>query len=291
MLPTAQQMKADLIERFAILVQYLADYRTASDRLTSVGADVRADYDSLLDHVESVLKHSFDQLTHTLTTEHAANTPVTIQLCSVHYEFDKSPKLTRMVRNRVIDANDNSCEHQLEVLNEVAECIDFDAIHHELTEKISGIDALAMKMHCEQLLNGLGIVFLHKPIRRTGRHVHLSRATMSYASAYRYIEDYKHLSDALSAVAKDTAQEFGDGLDSFIQALENLSFSCETIPARSHFGRGAPLEIVCFKNKYEFRLTHDAVAAIEAFVTVHGCADSIQTLSHFQDRLEQILAA
>lgn len=291
MLPTAQQMKTDLLARFKILVQHLADYRAASHRLNSIGADVRSDYDTLLHYLQSVLKNTFEKLTETLTEEYASNTPVAIELSPSHYEFIKAPKLSCFVRDRVIEADKQSCEHQLDVLKDVANRINFDAIHSELAKQVSGIGTAAMKAHCEQLLTGLGIGFLHKPIRRTGRHVHLSRATTSYTYAYRTVEEYKRLQDAIAAVSKETAQDFGDGLESFVEALENLSFTCESIPVRSHFGKGCPLEIVCFKNKYEFRLTHDAVAAIEAFVSVHGSAESIRTLSHFQDRLEQLLAA
>lgn len=291
MLLTAQQMKAELVERFAILVQYLEDYRSASYRLTNIGADVRSDYDTLLDHLESVLKHTFEQMTESLTTKYASSTPVTIELSSAHYEFYKSPKLTCSMRDRVIEADKQTCARQLDVLKEVADRIDFDAIYNDLFQQISGIDTAAMKAHCETLLHGLGIGFLHKPIRRTDRHVHLSRATTSYAYAYLTIEEYQRLNDAIAAVTKDTAQDFGHGLESFIQALENLNYSCEVIPTRSHFGKGCALEIICFKNKYEFRLTHAAIAAIEAFVSVHGSSVSIQTLSHFQDRLEQLQAA
>lgn len=291
MLLTAQQMKAELGERFAILVQFLADYRSASYRLSTTGADVRSDYDTLLDHLESVLKHTFEQITESLTKKYASSTPVTIELSPAYYEFYKSPKLTCSMRDRVIEANQQTCARQLDVLKDVADRIDFDAIHYDLSQQISGIDTAVMKTYCETLLHGLGIGFLHKPIRRTDRHVHLSRATTSYAYAYRTIAEYQHLYDAIAAVTKDTAQDFGHGLESFIQALENLSFSCEFIPPRSHFGKGCDLEIICFKNKYEFRLTHDAIAAVEAFISVHGSAESKRTLSHFQNRLEQLQAA
>lgn len=291
MLPTAQQLKSDLLERFATLVQTLADYRAATCRLNSIGADVRSDYDTLLHHLQAILKNTFEQQAEALTEEYASNTPVKFELSPSHYEFIKAPKLSCFVRDRVIEADKMSCEHQLDVLKDVADRINFESIHSELSKQLSGIDTAVMKAHCEQLLHGLGIGFLHKPIRRTGRHVHLSRATTSYIYAYRTIEEYKRLNDAVAAVAKDTSQAFGSGLDSFIQALENLSISCESIPSRSHFGKGSALEIVCFKNKYEFRLTHDAIAAVEAFISVHGSSESINTLSHFQDRLEQLAAA
>ncbi len=135
MLPTAQQMKTDLLARFEILVQHLADYRAASHRLNSIGADVRSDYDTLLHYLQSVLKNTFEKLTETLTEEYASNTPVAIELSPSHYEFIKAPKLSCFVRDRVIEADKKSCEYQLDVLKDVADRINFDLSKYPASER------------------------------------------------------------------------------------------------------------------------------------------------------------
>lgn len=290
-IPTPTEIRSEIEKRFAALKITLAKYKTACSELKSIGVDLDVDYACTYSCAIDIVNTYFESLEADLQKEYAENSPVDIRVPALHYKFDKAPKLSHSFRMRLRDIEKLPESEKQQLLSEYLDRIDTDSIARTLAHQVANVSTNELRIHINEIISTLGMDYAHKPIKATARNIAITKSTTNYYHNHGPIEMYKRLALALQSVEEDTGFSFGGGLNEFINCLMHLSHSNQYIESRTSFGSRDTIEIYCYKSKYEFRFSHDAFAAIEAFILVHGCDSSIATMCDFRARANEALAA
>ncbi len=112
----------------------------------------------------------------------------------------------------------------------------------------------------------------YAPTRKGNRIICHGRA-FNYYDSFSKVRELMTLQEAFSEIETTSGISFGTAMSEYITAAKQLNSRQEKIPSRTVFGKGKHLEIHCFKDKHEYRLSIPAFDAVVAFLTINGEAD------------------
>lgn len=282
--PSASTMRAELKQRLIEMVNARDAFNQNIAELKRIGIAPRTDRLFLSEATERAISFYFEKLCSRLTTEHANGTPAEVKLAYSLYGFDRSSYddqecgLNEPFYHKLIDAGDEPTECQIDLMEEAVGRIDFDAIEQSLTGQVNGLANEGLRLIAENYMHAMNIYYSHASMKITGRHVVLQMDSCDNFSSYQWRQELQHVLQLHGQVQQMGGVCLGNSIHELDMAVCRLSFENPTIPSRTAFGKGTDLEIVCFKDKYEFRYSRKAFDAILAFISLFGKGERFASL-------------
>lgn len=154
--------------------------------------------------------------------------------------------------------------------------VKFDAIAESINEQVESLEEKGLNLLAGKIIDRLNLKCerdYYEPYKKAGRIV-CQTWSVNYHDAYSKVNELTALMDAFSIIEKESGVSFGVAISEYISAIKNLSWSREKIASRTVFGKGGHLEILCFKDKHEYRFSIQAFDALIAFLMINGEADA-----------------
>jgi hypothetical protein len=238
-------------------------------------------------HFEKTVKNYFVEKSRALTRLYAEGTPAEIELDSRFYNFDTSNPhrhqieseseldkryIGREARELLIDADNGAVEasDQVQAMCNALDYLNWDGIKQSFDEQIEGLAVEGRRLVADAIVKQLSMHHgFHKPKFKSGRFV-FSTYSVSWLYHHDKIRDLVKFNDALNKVTEETGFEFGYALNGLISELNELGYNNEKIASRTTICKRDPIEVRCFKDKYEYHLSQGAFDAIQAFISMYG---------------------
>ena len=152
----------------------------------------------------------------------------------------------------------------------------FDAIANSINDQVEILEEKGLNMLACSIIDRLNLKCLdgyYAPYKKAGRIV-CQTWSVGYHDSHTKISELTVLRDGFGIIEEESGVSFGVALNTYISAVNNLSWSCEKITSRSVFGKGGHLEIHCFKDKHEYRFSVQAFDTLMAFLMINGETDA-----------------
>ena len=289
-IPTADEMRNSISQKLECMFQALLSANesiSVVDRLCPNVRTLKLDFD---DCVEDLLKAFFTDLCNALSREYSQGTPATIDIDWTRFtEESESSTRARSRRHRYEEEPDNvRGASATEVL---VNTIRFDNIVADLERQAAALQQVGKSILANGMMSFLGLTHLRSSINIKSGRICAETYAADYWARHQALHDYSKFEDALTDANFETGVEFGCAVSRLKNAVMEMTYDRQEIPSRTTFGKGAAMEIVCFKSKYEFRFTRPAFDAIAAYVTLHGNETSVAAVTKLLDEISNQNAA
>jgi hypothetical protein len=274
-----EQKVSSLLKAAGLANECIADINSLSPAISIDSVDVE-------DCIENFMKQYFADICSFLSKEYSEGTPASVDIdwmrfipedeCSQFYD-----EFRRFNRERATQIKSE------ESVRQFANAIQFKWIESELTRQVAELKEKGSCIIADRLVAHLGLGGrCSVAVQRYGRII-LRFSPADYWRNYQEVRDYSSFEDCLGHVTAETKFDFGSAVTLLKHAIDSLTYDKQQIASRTVFSKGAPLEIVCFKEKYEFRFTPPAFEAITAYIALHGNENSVAAISNFFEQINQ----
>lgn len=262
----------------------------------------------IVTHFEKALENYFKALCQELTNEHADGTPAEVELDSRFYSFERGPAFLyyddearhsadechiKREAWKILEAVDSegcSPSAQTRAMCEALDYANWEGIKSSLDEQIKNLASAGRRLVADTLVKQLSMKnSFHEPKFKSGRFI-FTTYSVSWMHHHDKIREIHKLIDALSKVTSETGIVFGFALQGLVSELNGLGFEKEKVASRTTICKGDPVEVRCFKEKYEYRFTPKAFEAIQAFISMYGDDEAIDAVMNTA-QLSQLSAA
>lgn len=287
-----ETIKSTLSSRLQDMVEARRTFLSHGHFLTCLGVKVSYHSISLSNSAESVAANYIGSVCEKMTNQFANGTPAKIELDRKFYTISElradNKALSEMLRTWDNCDGKPELEQEQAFIGSYLGAVDFVGLAAEINRQAGELGQSGLTLFAYQLIKSFCLNSLdgyYAPSRK-GRQIICQTYSVSYHDSFSKTPEIWTLNNALVQVQQDTGVSFGTALIDYINGLRGLSWSCEKIPSRTVYGKGGNLEIHCFKDKHEFRLTDKAFDAILAFLVIHGNPDKVDAIQAFAKRLE-----
>jgi len=225
---------------------------------------------------EAVAENHLENLCRKLSSQHANGTPARVSLNSDLYKVISSRSRREKFAEQFWSHIDGDLEVDKALIEVYLAEVKFDAIAVSINEQVGSLEEKGLNMLAGKIIDRLNLKCergYYEPYKKSGRVICQTWA-VNYHDAYSKVNDLTALMDALSIIEKESGVSFGAAISEYISAVKNLSWSREKIASRTVFGKGGHLEILCFKDKHEYRFSIQAFDALTAFLMINGEAEA-----------------
>lgn len=237
-----------------------------------------------------IVGNYFDNLAELLSNQHSGGTPAKIEIHKSFYKiyYDRNFFVnTSLSRDQKYPEN-KSVENAWEMLSEaekslssseiyqllckVINKIDFNAISESIENQISTLHAYGKRIISKGVCDFLNINSAYKVPRMKSRMMVFSVSSVdsSGLGSYRLTHEIEVISSYMNSIDEGLGKDFSYVASELSLAIGKLSFGGGGIPSRTVYGKGRGVEVVCFKEKYEFRFTREAFSTLQAFICLNG---------------------
>jgi hypothetical protein len=280
-IPNADEIKTILSQKIVLMHKARLVYKGAQSDLLKAGVCLNYNNVHLSNSIENIFDGYFDNLSDLMTIEFSKGTAAKIKLDRSLFAIKKD------LRIKLSGSEKLNASVQSEVLQEVLDSIDFKAIVENIQKCNASIYSEGLSIIADKLSDKLNLFF--NPNYETStfvkpRHiVCVTGGSDSYHSTK--IGELENLNNALEYVSTETGFNFGDAIDQLKKELGEINYLVP-VASRKVFCKGSALEIVCFKEKYEFRFTHNAFDALSAFITMYDTDKNIERLFEITSQMQ-----
>ena len=166
---------------------------------------------------------------------------------------------------------------------EVVATINFNLIHREIVKNAVTLKQTGLEQQANDLCRYLSLVprgyWRNSPYIKGQQIIcETSAATHSYNYRRDREKNFDLIENALQMVGRMTGVNFGTSTALLLEAISKLKYE-QKLASRTNLGKGSNLQIVCFKDKFEFRFSEEAFTAVMTFVLEHAtgeCAEQVR---------------
>lgn len=280
-IPSADEMRSSIKKKLSCMLQALV---SANDNISTIEGlcpsvrTVKLDFD---DCVDDLMKTYFNDLCNALSREYSQGTPATIDIDWTEFtEESESSSHTRSRRHRFEEVPAGAS-----AIEELVSAIKFEDIFGELEKQAASLQQEGKAILANGLVSFLGLTLPRSSFKIKSGRICVDIYSADYWQRYEAVRDYSKFEDGLRDARLETEMNFGCAVSLLKAAVMDMTYDEQEIPSRTMFGKGAALEIACFKSKYEFRFTRPAFDAIAAYVTLHGNESSVAAVTKLLDEL------
>lgn len=275
--PSVNEMKIEITRRLNVYAVSAREYVHHCRALDSIGLRTTSRHSSLNGSVAfdiaDVVAHYFKSLCHELTVAHARGLPVVVEPPPACDGVRHMKSLHGTTPESVFDFPS--------VIEKTLDLLGLDKIHAQLASQVESLVAEGYRVLISKWVRKFG--FHNRgftPVRRGGRIIVDIKST-SYYHQHEVIRDLQQFSTLLQAIGDAVGVEFGGAVEGLVVELNSLTYQQQVIESRTVLAKGSPLEIRCYKNKYDFLFTDKAFDAFIAFAFLYAVESDIDTLSDY----------
>lgn len=289
-IPSAEEMRDTVKSKLLCMDHALKEANAKTSLIESLCPNVRTIQLDFADCVEDLLKTYFDDLCSALSREFSQGTPaiISIDLKRFTVENDSGRGGHFRRRREAIVTTDDSGESAIERL---VNAIEFEKIETDVKRQASSLQQEGKSILANGLVSFLGLRFPHVSFKIKAGRICIDIYSANYWHRHDTIRDYSQFEDSLTDIRLETETDFGSAISMLKNAVMDMSYDEQELPSRTVFNKGAALEIICFRTKYEFRFTRSAFDAIAAYVTLHGNESSVAAITKLLDEANNQNAA
>lgn len=280
---SASQMVSQLKDVLFPMLDDFAALGEAQVRLVEAGAIHPASSLSLRSCIQNVMNTYIEKMEKALTEAYANGTSATINISKGLFLLDLIDRNMELVPP---NAGSMDLEDQQTLVLGVLLHIDWNAIEESIRTQAEQLEANGLGLIADQLVRQLNMRSGRYPVEVNKRHVICRMHTVDYFSTFSKIRELQGLIQALDVVSKKTGTNFGSAVEEHLKALDALSYNYQRIASRTTFAKGKALEIVCFKECYEYRFSKPTFDALAAYITLYGNEDSTECLNEVLGKLQ-----
>jgi hypothetical protein len=225
---------------------------------------------------EAVAENHLENLCRKLSSQHANGTPARVSLNSDLYKVISSRSRREKFAEQFWSHIDGDLEVDKALIEVYLAEVKFEAIAESINQQVKSLEEKGLNMLACKIIDRLNLKCergYYEPYKKAGRVI-CQTWSVSYHDIYSKVSELAALMDAFSIVEKESGVSFGMAINEYISAVKNLSWSREKIASRTVFGKGGHLEILCFKDKHEYRFSIQAFDALTAFLMINGEAEA-----------------
>lgn len=289
-IPTIQEMKTTVAEKLLQALNARENYLSLIAQFNSLA--IKDDFPVLFirDVVAPVVSSYFDQICDKLIKAHACDIPVTISIDKEYSDFSDTrisyfkgtgvhgEKRVTVSKKLLILDSKNETEIK-ELIVSIVESIPFASIYNSLEAQIDGLGTLGLKATASMLVDKLNLDANLIPPKQKGRHIVCQIFSINYWDSEEKIRGIQELNQALKTASQHSDVSFGDSVACLCEAIKDSFCKQKPISPRVSFCKGGPLEVHCYKGRYELRFTRKAFEAIAAFIYCYGSEREIEITS------------
>ncbi len=269
---TAETIKSTIQSRLLEMVESRHELIKHAQFLSDLGISVKESSLYIGECFESVAENYLLQICSKLSAQHGNGTPARVTLDSALYKVITNGNRRESFAERFWSHTDGDLEADKSLIEAYLAEVKFDAIAKSITEQVVILEEKGLKLLANKIIDSLNLRSdgrYYDPYKKAGRVICQTWA-INYHDSFSKVNELIGLKCALSFVEKESGFSFGLAMDEYVSAIQNLSYSREKIGSRTVFGKGGHLEIVCFKDKHEYRFSVQAFDALVAFLMIKG---------------------
>lgn len=273
---TSESIKSTIQSRLLEMVESRHELIKHAQFLSDLGISVRDSKLYIGECFESVAESYLGNLCRKLSNQHSNGTPAQVSLDSDLYKVISIRSRREKFSELFWSHSDGDLEADKSLIETYLAEVKFDAIVDSINEQVGSLEEKGLNMLAGKIIDRLNLKCergYYEPYKKAGRVI-CQTWSVSYHDAYSKVNELTALLDAFSIIEKESGVSFGAAISEYISAVKNLSWSREKIASRTVFGKGGHLEILCFKDKHEYRFSIQAFDALIAFLMINGEAET-----------------
>lgn len=273
---TIESIKSTIQSRLLEMVESRHELIKHAQFLSDLGISVRDSRLYIGECFEAVAESYLENLCGKLSAQHSNGTPAKVSLDASLYKVISCRSRRDTFAELFWSHADGNLEADKSLIEAYLAEVKFDAIADSINEQVESLEEKGLNMLASKIIDRLNLKCergYYEPYKKAGRVI-CQTWSVGYHDAYSKISELAVLNDAFNIIEKESSVSFGVALNEYISAVKNLSWSREKIASRTVFGKGGHLEILCFKDKHEYRFSVQAFDALIAFLTINGEADA-----------------
>jgi len=273
---TAESIKSTIQSRLLEMVESRHELIKHAEFLSDLGISVKESRLYIGECFESVAENYLLRVCSKLSEQHAKGTPARVTLDSGLYKVISNRSRRESFAERFWSHTDGDLEADKALVEAYLAEVKFDAIANSINEQVESLEEKGLNLLAGKIMDRLNLKCergYYEPYKKAGRVICQTWA-INYHDSFSKVNELIGLKSALSIIENESGYSFGLAMDEYVSAIQNLSYSCEKIASRTVFGKGGHLEIVCFKDKHEYRFSVQAFDALTAFLMINGEAEA-----------------
>ncbi|WP_427551916.1 hypothetical protein ACQE3D_25375 (plasmid) [Methylomonas sp. MS20] len=243
--------------------------------LSILGIDNKTTSPYYIGHcIESVAEQAINELCQKLTRQHAKGTPARIHVETGLYKVISDRYSDHSIREYYIRHSEGSLDDDKQLVSVYLSHVDFAGITRSIEEQVKHLESAGLSMLATSLVDEFGLRYLdrhHSFYAKNGLFI-----CQTYAPNWNHSFDsqcqtrYSNILSAFRWIREDAGIDLEPSFSNYVDAVKGLTYSNARIESRTVFGKGSSLQIVCFKDKIEYRFTRSAFEALVAFLMLNG---------------------
>ncbi|WP_157385836.1 hypothetical protein [Methylosarcina fibrata] len=273
---TTKSIQSNIQSRLLEMVESRHELIKHAQFLSGLGISVSDSRLYIGECFEAVSKNYLQNLCGKLSNQHAKGTPARVSLNSDLYRLISNRSRRESFAEQFWSHADGDLEADKALIEAYLAEVKFDAIANSINEQVESLEEKGLNMLAGKIIDRLNLKCergYYEPYKKAGRVI-CQTWSVSYHDAYSKVNELTALMDAFSIIEKESGVSFGVAISEYISAVKSLSWSWEKIASRTVFGKGGHLEILCFKDKHEYRFSVQAFDALIAFLMINGEAEA-----------------
>jgi hypothetical protein len=273
---TVESIKSTIQSRLLEMVASRHELIKHAQFLSDLGISVRDSRLYIGECFEAVAESYLENLCAKLSSQYSNGTPARVSLDSGLYKAISRRSRRESFAEQFWSHADGDLEADKALIEAYLSEVNFDAIADSIGEQVESLEEKGLNMLACKIIDRLNLKCergYYEPYKKAGRVI-CQTWSVGYHDAYSKVNELTALLDAFGIIEKESGMSFGVAISEYISALKDLSWSREKIASRTVFGKGGHLEILCFKDKHEYRFSVQAFDALIAFLMINGEADA-----------------
>lgn len=269
---TSETIKSTIQSRLLEMVESRHELIKHAQFLSDLGISVKESKLYIGECFEAVAESYLLKICSKLSIQHANGTPAKVSLDSDLYRVITNRSRRESFAEKFWSHTDGDLEADNALIETYLAEVKFDAIANSINEQVESLEEKGLNLLANKIIDRLNLKCergYYEPYKKSGRVICQTWA-VNWNDSFSKVNELISLKNALSVVERESDLSFGIAMDEYISAIQNLSYSCEKIASRSVFGKGGHLEILCFKDKHEYRFSVQAFDALIAFLMLNG---------------------
>lgn len=274
---TAESIKSNIKQRLLEMVESRYELIKHARLISCLGITVNESRLYIGDCFESVTETYLKNLCEKLTREHANGTPAKVSLDIGLYKIISGRERKYTFSEQFLSHVDGDPIADKALIEVYLAEVKFIEIAESINHQLEVLEAEGLKLLAKIIIDDLNLKIErghYEPYKKAGRIICQTWA-VSYNDAYSRVNKQTALKDAFRIIEVEAEISLTGAFADYISAIKNLSWSQEKIASRTSFGKGSHLEILCFKDKHEYRFSVQAFDALMAFLIIHGESDVV----------------
>lgn len=273
---TSESINSTIQSRLLEMVESRQELIKHAQFLSDLGISVRDSRLYIGECFEAVAESYLENLCGKLSNQHSNGTPARVSLDSSLYKAISSRSRRESFAELFWSHTDGNLEADKALIEAYLAEVKFDVIADSINEQVESLEEKGLNLLASKIIDRLNLKCergYYEPYKKAGRVI-CQTWSVNYHDAYSKVNELTALMDGFGIIEKESGVSFGVALSEYISAVKNLSWSHEKIASRSVFGKGGHLEILCFKDKHEYRFSVQAFDALIAFLMINGEAEA-----------------